>query len=59
MYDELHPLVARINAELLATLDADHAASLDEALRQLQARAEELAAVAVLPKADRRRRGTG
>lgn len=59
VYDELHPLVTRINADLLAALDADHAASLDEALRRLQARAEELAAVAVLPKADRRRRGTG
>ena len=33
--------------------------SLDEALRQLQARAEQLAGEAVLPKADRGRRGAG
>ncbi|MDR6537842.1 MarR family transcriptional regulator [Variovorax soli] len=59
VYDELHPLVSRINADLLATLDADDAARLDEALRQLQARAEQLAGEAVLPKADRGRRGTG
>jgi DNA-binding MarR family transcriptional regulator len=59
VYDELHPLVSRINADLLAALDADHAARLDEALRQLQARAEQLAGEAVLPKADRGRRGTG
>ncbi|VTU25297.1 putative HTH-type transcriptional regulator YusO [Variovorax sp. PBL-H6] len=59
VYDELHPLVTRINADLLAVLDADHAASLDEALHQLQRRAEQLAARTVLPKADRRRRGTG
>jgi DNA-binding MarR family transcriptional regulator len=59
VYDELHPLVTRINADLLAALDADHAACLDEALRRLQARAEQLAAEAVLPKADRGRRGTG
>ncbi|VTU30034.1 homoprotocatechuate degradation operon regulator, HpaR [Variovorax sp. PBS-H4] len=59
VYDELYPLVTRINADLMATLDAGHAACLDEALRELQGRAEQLAAQAVLPKADRGRRGTG
>jgi hypothetical protein len=59
VYDELHPLVTRINVDLLAALDANQAACLDEALRQLQARAEQLAGEAVLPKADRGRRGAG
>ena len=56
VYDALYPLVARINTDLMAALDADDAARLDEALRRLQARAEQLAGEAVLPKADRGRR---
>ena len=57
LYDELFPLVTRINAELMEALDAAEASRLDEALRRLQARAEQLASEAVLPKADRGRRG--
>jgi DNA-binding MarR family transcriptional regulator len=57
LYDELFPLVARINADLLGALDAADAARFDDALHRLQARAERLAGEAVLPKADRGRRG--
>lgn len=56
LYDELFPLVARINADLLGALDAADAARFDDALHRLQARAERLAGEAVLPKADRGRR---
>ncbi|WP_192871629.1 MarR family winged helix-turn-helix transcriptional regulator [Variovorax sp. JS1663] len=59
LYDALFPLVTRINADLMEALDAGEAARLDEALRRLQARAEQLASEAVLPKADRGRRGGG
>jgi DNA-binding MarR family transcriptional regulator len=59
LYDQLFPLVTRINAELMAALDADTAARLDDALRRLQAQAERMAGEAVLPKADRGRRGAG
>lgn len=59
VYDALYPLVTQINADLMAALDAEDAARLDEALHRLQARAEQLAGEAVLPKADRGRRGTG
>lgn len=57
LYDELFPLVTRINADLLGALDADAAAQLDESLALLQSHAEQMVAEAVLPKADRRRRG--
>ncbi|WP_082548739.1 MarR family winged helix-turn-helix transcriptional regulator [Variovorax sp. Root473] len=55
LYDELFPLVARINAELMGTLDAGDAARFDDALLRLQAHAETMVAQAVLPKADRGR----
>ncbi|PLC06934.1 MarR family transcriptional regulator [Variovorax sp. RO1] len=55
LYDELFPLVTRINAELMGTLDADDAARFDDALLRLQAHAETMIAQAVLPKADRGR----
>ncbi|QFZ84334.1 MarR family transcriptional regulator [Variovorax paradoxus] len=55
LYDELFPLVTRINAELMGTLDADDAARFDDALLRLQAHAETMVAQAVLPKADRGR----
>ncbi|WP_390342620.1 MarR family winged helix-turn-helix transcriptional regulator [Variovorax boronicumulans] len=55
LYDELFPLVTRINAELMGTLDADDAARFDDALHRLQAHAETMVAQAVLPKADRGR----
>ncbi|QOF76716.1 MarR family winged helix-turn-helix transcriptional regulator [Variovorax sp. 38R] len=55
LYDELFPLVTRINAELMGTLDADEAARFDDALLRLQAHAETMVAQAVLPKADRGR----
>lgn len=59
LYDELFPLVRAINAELGAALDAEEAARFDAALRRLQAQADRMldAAVLVLPKADRGRRG--
>ena len=59
LYDELFPLVSRINADLLGALDEGTAARLDDALRRLQAPAERMAGEAVLPKADRSRRGAG
>jgi hypothetical protein len=49
--------VGQINAELMGALDADGAARLNDSLCRLQARAEHMVAEAVLPKADRRRRG--
>ena len=57
LYDELFPLVARINADLLGALDDDAVSHLDESLARLQLHAERMVAEAVLPKADRRRRG--
>jgi DNA-binding MarR family transcriptional regulator len=57
VYDELFPLVTRINAELLGALDADAATQLNDSLARLQLHAEQMVAEAVLPKADRRRRG--
>ena len=59
LYDELFPLVTRINADLMGALDADETARFDETLRRLQTRAERLVEEAVLPKADRGRRGAG
>jgi DNA-binding MarR family transcriptional regulator len=57
LYDELFPLASQINAELLAALDATAIEQLDESLRLLQVCAERMAVEAVLPKADRSRRG--
>jgi len=59
LYDELFPLVTQINAELLGALSDDDAVRLDESLRRLHARAERMVEEAVLPKADRGRRGAG
>lgn len=56
LYDTLFPLVTQINAELTQAL-GDDAARFDDALRRLQARAECMVEAAVLPKADRGRRG--
>jgi len=57
LYEELFPLVTKINAELLGALGKEDAARLDESLHRLQARAERMVQEAVLPKADRGRRG--
>lgn len=57
LYDELFPLVTQINAELMGALDAEDAARFDASMALLQARADVLVQAAVLPKADRRRRG--
>ncbi|WP_219218770.1 MarR family winged helix-turn-helix transcriptional regulator [Variovorax boronicumulans] len=57
LYDELFPLVSAINAELAAALATAEAERFDTALQRLQARAERMAEAAVLPKADRGRRG--
>ena len=59
LYEELFPLVTQINAELLGALSDDDAARLDESLHRLHARAERMVEEAVLPKADRGRRGAG
>ncbi|BEP60894.1 MarR family winged helix-turn-helix transcriptional regulator [Variovorax sp. V213] len=57
LYEELFPLVTSINAELLGALGKEDAARLDESLHRLQTRAERMVQEAVLPKADRGRRG--
>jgi DNA-binding MarR family transcriptional regulator len=57
LYAELFPLVSALNAQLLSVLDDRAAAQLDTSLLGLQAQAEAIAAEAVLPKADRGRRG--
>jgi len=57
LYDELFPLVTGINAELMGALGKEDAARLDESLHRLQERAERMVQQAVLPKADRGRRG--
>jgi DNA-binding MarR family transcriptional regulator len=57
LYDELFPLVRAINAELGTALDAEEATRFDAALRRLQAQADRMLDTAVLPKADRGRRG--
>ena len=59
LYEELFPLVTQINTELLGALSDDDAARLDESLHRLHARAERMVEEAVLPKADRGRRGAG
>lgn len=59
LYDELFPLVTQINTELMGALGDDDASRLDESLRRLHARAEHMVEEAVLPKADRGRRGAG
>jgi DNA-binding MarR family transcriptional regulator len=57
LYEALFPLVARINADLMGALDAGDAQRFDAALLKLQAQAERMVEAAVLPKADRGRRG--
>jgi DNA-binding MarR family transcriptional regulator len=57
LYDALMPEVQRINRDILAVLDADAVADLDEALQRLQERSAELVSQTPLPKADRRRGG--
>ena len=57
LYDELFPLVSAINAELGSALDAEEGARFDAALLKLQAQADRMLDTAVLPKADRGRRG--
>jgi DNA-binding MarR family transcriptional regulator len=59
LYEELFPLVTQINAELMGALGKQDAAHLDEFLHRLQARADRMVQEAVLPKADRGRRGAG
>lgn len=59
VYDELFPLVTQINADLIEALNEPAARALDDALRLLQARAQQMADEAVLPKADRGRRSVG
>lgn len=58
LYAELFPLVSAINAELASALTLDEAARFDRALVRLQAQADRMLHTAVLPKADRGRRGS-
>jgi len=58
LYEDLFPLVTQINVELMGALGGEDAARFDESLHHLQARAERMVEEAVLPKADRGRRGT-
>ena len=55
LHDELFPLIAGINRELLEVLDPAQLEALDTGLDCMQARAEAMVSAAVLPKADRRR----
>jgi hypothetical protein len=57
LYDELFPLVSAINAELGSALGVEEGAGFDAALLKLQAQADRMLDTAVLPKADRGRRG--
>lgn len=57
VYETMLPLVVELNRELLACLPEAEVARLDAVLDALQQRADELAARATLPKADRRRGG--
>jgi len=56
LYDALYPIVTAINSDLMSVLADDEAGMIDAALDRLQAHAEAMAAQAVLPKADRRRK---
>lgn len=55
IYAALFPQVQQLNGELLAVLDAAEILRLDSMLERLQHRADEIAAQAALPKADRGR----
>ena len=57
LYDSLFPLVRQLNRDLLAALAPATLEQLDGALDALQQRADQLVALAELPKADRRRGG--
>lgn len=59
LYQEVLPIVAGVNEELMAGLEAAEVAALDGLLARLEAQATVMAAkLASLPKADRRRGGT-
>jgi DNA-binding MarR family transcriptional regulator len=52
LYDELFPLVRSINAELVASLDAEEAVRFDAAPGMLQSQADRMLEAWVLPKAN-------
>lgn len=57
LYEQMFPLVQRINRELLSPLSRPQLATLEHALGALQDKADGMVARAELPKADRRRGG--
>ncbi len=57
VHDELFPLVAQLNRQLLDGLAGEQVRVLDDVLASMQQRADVLVSAAVLPKADRRRGG--
>ncbi|MDF3839347.1 MarR family winged helix-turn-helix transcriptional regulator [Cupriavidus basilensis] len=57
LYAEVFPLTARVNLDLLDTLDEAEATQLDGMLARLQQRAQQMAARGGLPRADRWRGG--
>jgi hypothetical protein len=59
LYEEILPVVAGINSELMSALSGSEIASLDAMLQQIEARAEVMAvSMSQLPRADRRGGGT-
>jgi DNA-binding MarR family transcriptional regulator len=53
IYESLFPIVVQLNRDLLEVLTSAEVDQLDDCLGRIQARADELLAGAVLPKADR------
>ncbi|CAN5518539.1 MarR family winged helix-turn-helix transcriptional regulator [soil metagenome] len=59
LYEEILPVVAGINSELMSALSGSEIALLDAMLQQIEARAEVMAvSMSKLPRADRRGGGT-
>lgn len=58
LHGELFPLVSQINRDVLAALEPQEVALLDDMLERLQQRADAMAAQGGLPLADRRRGGS-
>jgi DNA-binding MarR family transcriptional regulator len=58
LYDELFPVVAQVNRDVLAALSVPEVAQLDDMLARLHRRSVQMVAGAELPLADRRRGGS-
>jgi DNA-binding MarR family transcriptional regulator len=55
IFDSLFPVAVQVNTDLLAALQKEEVDLLNSMLARLQRRAEANLAIAILPKADRRR----